>query len=399
MADGTTVAGRVFLKAGREGPVRGGNPWIFSQAIERLDPPGLQAGEAVEVYDRAGHRLGAGHFNPNTTIAVRMLAWDGDRGSIAELIETRIEQANALRQRLIGADTDCCRIVNGDGDGLSGLIVDRYADLLVVQILSAGMERMRAEIVDALARRLAPRAIVERSLGAVRRAEGLSDRAGVLMGALPDTMIVAENGLRFEIDFAHAQKTGLFLDQRENRLRLAGLAAGARVLDLCCYSGGFALMALRAGAREVVGVDTSARAIEWARRNLELNRLSAERARFVHAQTGEFLAANDSSFDLIVLDPPPLARAREDAARAGRLYVDLNAAAMRALAPGGHLMTFSCSVHFRGEDFIRAVRSAETRAGRRLRMLARLGAGPDHPVLLGHLEGEYLTGLWLNDLG
>ncbi len=399
MAESATVTGRVFLRAGREGPVRGGNPWIFSQAIARVDPPKLPPGAPVQVHDSGGHPLGLGHFNPNTTIAVRMLAWNGDAAPIVELIPARIEQASALRKRFIGTDTDCYRIVNGDGDGLSGLVVDRYGDVLVIQIMSAGMEGLRAEIVDALARLIAPRAIIERSQGAVRRAEGLADRAGVLMGAAVGPTIVTENGLKFEVDFTHGQKTGYFLDQRENRARFAILAAGARVLDLCCYSGGFALMALQAGAREVVGVDTSARALDWARHNLELNRLPAERARWVHGQAGEYLAGTGDKFDLVALDPPPLARAREDAARAGHLYVDLNAAALHALAPGGHLMTFSCSVHFRGEDFVRALRIAETRAGRRLRMIARLGAGADHPVLLGHVEGEYLTGLLLSDLG
>jgi len=398
--DNAAVAGRVILKAGRDGPVRGGNPWIFSQAIARTDPSNLPAGAAVQVRDSDGHALGLGHFNPGTTIAVRMLAWDGAGMRIDRLLGERIERALALRRRFVGADSDCYRLVNGDGDGLSGLVIDRYAGVLVIQILSAGMETIRAEIVATLERAITPGAIIERSQGAVRKAEGLADRTGLLAGAAPGPTVVTENGLKFEVDFEQGQKTGHFLDQRENRARLAAAAAGgARVLDLCCYSGGFALMALRAGAGEVVGVDTSVRALDWARRNLALNGLPAERAQFIHGQAGEYLASCAEKFDLVVLDPPPLARARGNAAHAGHLYVDLNAAAMRALAPGGHLMTFSCSVHFRGEDFVRAVRMAETRAGRRLRMIARLGAGPDHPVLLGHVEGEYLSGLWLSDLG
>jgi 23S rRNA (cytosine1962-C5)-methyltransferase len=392
------IPGQVFLRAGRDGPLRGGNPWVFSQAIARVDPPNLPAGAAVGVHDHRGNPLGLGHYNPNTTIAVRMLAWGAKTPPIGELLRERIEGALKLRQRFIGADTDCYRMVNGDGDGLSGLVVDRYAGVLVLQILSAGMELLRGEIIEVLGTSIKPRAIIERSQGAVRRAEGLEDRAGLLAGEAPGPAIVSENGLRFEIDFEHGQKTGHFLDQRENRARLAALAHGARVLDLCCYSGGFLMAALRAGAREAVGVDTSARALEWARGNLAINQLAGERARFIHAQAGSYLASSAEQFDLIVLDPPPLARARENAAHAGHLYVELNAAAMRALAPGGHLMTFSCSVHFRGEDFVRAVRIAETRAQRRFRMLARLGAGADHPVLLGHVEGEYLTGLILSDL-
>ncbi len=392
------IAGQVFLRAGRDGPLRGGNPWVFSQAIARVDPPNLPAGAAVRVHDSSGNPLGLGHFNPNTTIAVRMLAWGERTPRIDELLRERIEGALRLRQRFIRADTDCYRMVNGDGDGLSGLVIDRYADVLVLQILSAGMESLRDEIVEVLRRLVAPRAIIERSQGAVRRAEGLADRAGLLAGEAPGPALVTENGLRFEVDFEHGQKTGHFLDQRENRARLAAVAHDARVLDLCCYSGGFLLAALRAGACAAVGVDTSARALEWAGRNLEINQLPGDRVRLIHAQAGNYLASAAEKFDLIVLDPPPLARAREHAAHAGHLYVELNAAAMRVLAPGGHLMTFSCSAHFRGEDFVRAVRIAETRAQRRFRMLARLGAGADHPVLLGHVEGEYLTGLMLSDL-
>jgi 23S rRNA (cytosine1962-C5)-methyltransferase len=201
------------------------------------------------------------------------------------------------------------------------------------------------------------------------------------------------------VDLEHGQKTGSFLDQRENRARFGALAAGARVLDLCCYTGGFALNALKGGAKEVIAVDTSAQALQWARRNLELNGYPPDAVRFTHGEAGELLGRRQERFDLIVLDPPPFARSRGDARRAEHLYVELNALALSALNPGGLLMTFSCSSHFRGEDFVRAVRIAEGRSGRRMRLLERLGPGPDHPVLLGHPEGEYLTGVLLRDLG
>ena len=200
------------------------------------------------------------------------------------------------------------------------------------------------------------------------------------------------------VDFEHGQKTGYFLDQRENRARLARLCRGATVLDAYCYAGGFALAALSGGAARAVGVDTSARAIGWAQRNLELNGHEST-AELIRADAAEFLRTTKERFDVIALDPPPLARSRKDAERAGRLYVELNALAMNALAAGGRLMTFSCSTHFRGDDFIRAVSIAQTKAKRNLRILAHLGPGPDHPVLLGHGEGEYLTGLLLQDLG
>jgi 23S rRNA (cytosine1962-C5)-methyltransferase len=390
--------GRVFLKKGREGPVRGGNPWVFSQAIDRVEPAAIEPGARVWILDNAGATLGHGYYNPATTIAVRMLALGGEPGP-AEIVRWRLERALKLREWVIGPGTDCCRMLNGDGDGLSGVVVDRYGETAVVQLLTAGAERMREEIVGHLNLMISPRAIFERSQGAVRRQEGLEDRVGVLYGAPADEVVVSENGVRMLASLEYGQKTGLFLDQRENRARFGALASGARVLDLCCYAGGFALNALKGGAKETVAVDTSERALGWARRNLELNGYPADAVRFVHGDAGKFLGKRDERFDLIVLDPPPFARSRADARRAEHLYVELNALALGALNPGGFLMTFSCSSHFCGEDFVRAVRIAEGRSGRRMRLLARLGPGPDHPVLLGHPEGEYLTGVLLRDLG
>jgi 23S rRNA (cytosine1962-C5)-methyltransferase len=394
------IAGRIFLKAGRDGPVRGGNPWIFSQAIARVEPATLQAGDWVEVRDAGGDSVGLGYYNPATTIAVRMLSFDSALKP-GEIVRERMRRALALRQRLIRGGTDCYRLVNGDGDGLSGVVVDRYGGVLVVQLLTAGADRMRAEIVAALRETVAPQSIIERSHGAVRKQEGLADHAEVLAGAPPAVAIATEHGIRLAIDFDHGQKTGAFLDQRDNRAIVRELARGARVLDAYCYAGGFALAALAGGARAVVAVDSSDRALAAARRNLELNGYRGDLTEFVRGDVQRYLAdlAGPDSFDVIVFDPPALARSLKDAAAAARLYTDLNAFAMRALAPGGYLMTFSCSIHFRGEDFVRAVRIAQTKSGRKLQMLARLGPGPDHPVLLGHAEGEYLTGLLLADLG
>jgi len=398
-APAIAIAGCIFLKPGRDGPVRGGNPWIFSQAIARVEPVALQAGDWVEVRDAGGDAVGLGYYNPATTIAVRMLSFDTALAP-AGLIRHRMRHALALRQRAVCGDTDCYRLINGDGDGLSGVVVDRYGGVLVVQLLTAGADRMRAEIVAALRETVAPQAIIERSHGAVRKQEGLADHAEVLAGVPPAETIATEHGIRLAIDFNHGQKTGAFLDQRDNRAIVRDLARGARVLDAYCYAGGFTLAALAGDARAVVAVDSSDRALAMARRNLELNGHRADRAEFVRGDVLRYLAdlATSDRFDLIALDPPPLARSLKDAAHAARLYTDLNALAMRALAPGGYLMTFSCSIHFRGEDFVRAVRIAQTKSGRRLQMIARLGPGPDHPVLLGHAEGEYLTGLLLADL-
>ncbi len=389
---------KVFLKRGRDATVRGGNPWIFSGAIERLEPRTLDAGSTVAVHDAAGALLGMGYFNPATTIAVRMLAWAETPGT-AELLSRRLGDALALRKLVVRDDSDCYRLVNGDGDGLSGVVIDRYGEVLVLQLLTAGADQMRDQIVGQLLELLHPRAILERSSGAVRKNEGLEDREGLLAGEPVSEVEVRENGNRIVVDFEHGQKTGYFLDQRENRARFAALCRGARVLDTYCYAGGFALAALSGGAARVVAIDTSARAIGWAQRNLELNGHGTDRAEILHADAAEYLRVTKERFDVIALDPPPLARSRKDVDRAGHLYVELNAFAFRALAPGGRLMTFSCSTHFRGEDFVRAVSIAQAKARRNFRVLAHLGPGPDHPVLLGHGEGEYLSGLMLQDLG
>jgi 23S rRNA (cytosine1962-C5)-methyltransferase len=391
------IAGRIVLKKDRDGPVRGGNPWIFSQAIARAEPRELAAGDGVEVFDFGGERLGFGYFNPATTIALRMLAF-GDRIEPANIVQYRIKRALALRRRIIAADTDCYRLINGDGDGLSGVVVDCYRDIAVLQLLTAGADRMRAEIVAVLEELLAPRAVIERSYGAVRRQEGLADRGGVLAGESVSTTAVSENGIELLIDFEHGQKTGYFLDQRDNRALLGELAGGVRVFDGYCYSAGFALAALRRGARQVVAADTSARALEWARRNFELNRCPPQSYRLVHGEAAQYLSRSSDQFDIVVLDPPPLARSLKDAPRAAHLYTELNRIAMRAVAEGGLLMTFSCSVHLRGEDFLRTVRIAAARAGRNFRLMRRLGPGADHPTMLGHSEGEYLTGLLLADM-
>ena len=322
----------MFIKRGREGPVRGGNPWVFSQAIDRVEPAAIEPGARVWVLDAAGTTLGHGYYNPATTIAVRMLALGGEPGP-AEIVSWRMRRALRLREQLIGPDTDCYRMLNGDGDGLSGVIVDRYGEVAVVQLLTAGAERMRAEIVEQLNLTISPRAIFERSQGAVRRQEGLEDRVGLIAGSPAGEILVRENDLRMTADLEHGQKTGAFLDQRENRAHFGRLAAGARVLDLCCYGGSFALNALKGGAKK------SSPSTLPRTRSIGRGATSSSTAirptpsASCTGEAGELLATRDGVFDLIVLDPPPFARSRGDARRAEHLYVELNALAMGALSP------------------------------------------------------------------
>jgi len=396
--DHVKVRGRVILKPDRDGPVRGGNPWIFSQAIARVEPAQLEPGAEVEVHDAGSDSLGFGYYNPRTTIAIRMLAFDR-RVEPAALVEHRFAQALAYRRRIIAPDTDCYRLINGDGDGLSGVVADRYGNVIVLQLLTAGAERLRDQLAGLLSAALAPRAILERSQGAVRRQEGLADRVGVISGPPVSEVVVSENTIRLVVDLEGGQKSGSFLDQRDNRQRVQHLSAGARVLDAYCYAGGFTLAALAGGAREMIAVETSARALEFGRRNLELNRHESGRTTLIQQDVLEYLAADHGKFEVVIVDPPPFARSVKDSLRAGHLYVELNTLAMRAVAPGGTLLTFSCSAHFGGEDFLRAVRIAQGRARRNFRLVERLGPGGDHPVMLGHAEGQYLTGLLLADLG
>ncbi len=386
-----------MLKPNRDGPARGGNPWIFSKAIEGTEPTTLAPGDGVEVFDAAGNLLGVGYFNPLTTIAVRLLAF-GPTPDLSSLVGHRIRNALALRQKIISPDTNCYRLVNGEGDAFPGLVVDLYGDVAVVQLLTAGADRLRTEIGTALQELLAPRAVLERSYGAVRRQEGLADRRDSLIGERIVSTTVRENGIALLIDFEHGQKTGYFLDQRDNRALISKLAAGMRIFDGYCYAGGFTLAALQGGAKHVVAVDTSPRALESARHNLGLNGWSPSRYQLVRDEVAKYLLQSRDQFDIVILDPPPLARSLKDATRAAKLYTELNRIAMRAIRKGGFLMTFSCSVHFRGEDFIRAVRVAAARAKRNFRLLRHLGPPPDHPVMLGHDEGEYLTGLLVGDL-
>src|SRR5580704_9454524 len=289
-----TIRGRIFLKPGRDGPVRGGNPWIFSQAIAKVEPAALSAGDWVQVLDAGGDAVGVGYYNPATTIAVRMVAFDAALPP-EQILRHRIERAISLRQRVMRGETDCYRMVNGDGDGLSGVVVDRCGSVLVVQLLTAGADRMRGEIVAALREAASPLAasalsIIERSHGAVRKQEGLADHSEVLAGTPPSETVAVEHGIRLAIDIDRGQKTGAFLDQRENRALLRELARGARVLDAYCYGGGFSLAAIAGDARAVVAVDSSERALATAQRNLDLNGYRGSHAELIRSDAVRYLA-------------------------------------------------------------------------------------------------------------
>src|SRR5579884_3630829 len=372
---------RIVLKPGREGPVRAGHPWIFSGAIahglEDVEP-----GEPVRVCAASGAFVAEGYAHPRTSIAVRVLS--------------RLDEPVALRRAVLPPDLRAYRVLNGEGDRLPGVVVDRYGEFLVCQLLTAGAARLAPALVDGLVACLQPRGIFERSEGGVRAEEGLAGTRGVLAGEPPPPVVeIAEGDCRFLVDIAHGQKTGFFLDQRESRARVRALAAGRRVLNAFAYSGAFAVAAGRGGAAAVVSIDTSRPALALAEAAWKANGLPAERARFVVADVFEQLRVERERYDLVVLDPPPFVRRRRDLAAGLRGYRDVNLQAWRRLAPGGWLLTASCSQHLGREAFRDVVAAAAADAGRVATLVAEWGQPPDHPTALAHPEGVYLKVLLL----
>ncbi|MBM4268750.1 MAG: class I SAM-dependent rRNA methyltransferase [Deltaproteobacteria bacterium] len=385
----------VKLKRGKEGPIRAGHPWVFSGAIAAVEGS-PEAGAVVRVRDDTGTVLGVGLYNPRGSIAVRLVA-GVDEPVDAALVRRRVSDALTLRRRMgLVGESSAFRLLNGEGDGLPGVVADVYDRFVSLQLLNAGAERLRGLVLDALDDVLEPRGVFERSTGGARREEGLEDRVGLASGQeLPERVEIREEGVIHLVDVRRGQKTGFFLDQRANRAQVGRLASGLRVLDCFAYTGGFSLAAAKGGAARVTAIETSGPALELARAAAARNEIPEERIEWRAADVFDVLVADGSGRerpDLIVLDPPPFARHRSDRDRAVRAYRDLNRRALRTLAPGGMLFTFSCSPHVTRELFVHVVATSAP-PGTRLQVLASVGAGPDHPVLPAHPEGEYLSGL------
>jgi 23S rRNA (cytosine1962-C5)-methyltransferase len=385
---------RIVLRPGRERPVRAGHPWIFSGAVAS----GLaeaEPGEPVEVRAANGSFVAAGYANPRTPIAVRVLTLS-EEAVDRTLVGRLLDDALALRHAALPADLSAYRVVNGEGDRLPGVVVDRYADFLVCQFLTAGAARLAPDVVAALEARLAPRGIFERSEGGVRTEEGLPGARGVLAGEPPPAHVeIVEYGARFLVDVVHGQKTGFFLDQRESRARVRALASGRRVLNAFAYTGGFGIAAALGGATDVLSIDTSRPALALAEEAWAANALPPGAGRFLAEDVFDFLRATTERWDLIVLDPPPFVRRRRDLSAGLRGYKDLNLQALRRLVPGGWLLTSSCSQHLSRAAFRDVVAAAAADAPRPATIVAETGHAPDHPVALAHPEGEYLKVLLL----
>ena len=390
----------VLLRPGEADRVVTGHPWIYQSSILRLTSPAAD-GDLVQVKDHRQRFLGVGFFNSNSKIAVRLL--DNDRVKVDETyFEQKIRAALGLRRRWLARATSF-RVVNSESDSLSGLVVDKYEDVIVLQISSLGMDRRKAEIIAALQRIFNPRAVIERSDTGARKFEGLSDSQGLLAGSLEGEIAVNLNGLSFQTNLLTGHKTGLYLDQQENYQRVAELVAltpGAQVLDCFSFLGGFALHAARAGAAHVHGVDQSAEAVAAAGRNAAANKLS-EKCSFEAANVFDWFKARTTvrphekiipQFDCIILDPPSFTRTRAAVPDALRGYKEIHLRACKLLKPGGTLVTFCCSHHVDAVTFQRTIIDASVDAHRTLRRVAIYAQGSDHPVIPAIPETEYLKG-------
>lgn len=385
---------QIVIKKKGEKALLGRHPWIFSGAIAAADE-GIAEGELVLVRDGAGNTLGTGYFNGRSQIRVRMLAF-GDTPVTDSYLSERIAQALARRDAdPFLAGTDACRLINGEDDFLPGLVVDTYRNHLVVQIATAGMERLKPLVVAALRALRSPESVYERSDHPGRSIEGLPPRAGQLWGETPPRVAIEEDGLRFLVDIPRGQKTGFFLDQRENRRMVRALARGRRVLNCYAYTGGFTAAALAGGAREVVSVDASAEALALLEENLAANGLAGAN-RSVTADVPAFLRGFDGSADFIILDPPAFAKGREQVDRACRGYKDINLVAARSCPPGSLLLTCSCSRFIDMDLFQKVVFAAMSDARREAVIMRKTHHATDHPVSIFHPEGEYLKALLLS---
>lgn len=385
----------IRLREGRERSLLRRHPWIFDSAIAR---GGADAGETVRVEANDGRFLAWAAFSPASRMRARAWSFDEADRIDAAFFRRRIFEAVGFRQRL-QVPSEGVRLVHGESDGLPGFVVDRYGKTLVAQFLSAGAERWKKVLADALLEATGLDQLYERSDANARGLEGLPEATGWLRGSGATALIIAEHEWRFGLDVATGHKTGFYLDQRESRARFAEWVrrlGAQRVLNCYCYTGGFSVAALAGGATEVTSIDSSGPALERARANVALNGFDAARAEFLDADVNASLrkfAEAGRQFDAIVLDPPKLAPTVAHAEKAARAYKDINRLALKLLAPGGVLFTYSCSGGISADLFHKIVASAGTDSGVDGYIVDRLGAAPDHPMTLAFPEGEYLKGL------
>lgn len=387
----------IILKPGRKKSILQHHPWIFSGSIARVvGNPGV--GDTVEVFDDRQVLLGRAAFSPNSNIRARMWTYEPDELVDGDLLDKRIADSITARRQMFQNDLpDAYRVVYAESDGLPGLIVDKYCNILVMQVLSAGAEHWKSQIVDSLIKQLDPTTIFERSDVEVRKLEGLPECTGVLYGKPPERIIeINENGLDFGIDVVTGQKTGFYLDQRSNRREILSFAEKKEVLNCFAYTGGFTIYALKANARHVTSIDSSADALDQAKLNVIRNKLPMESTSWITGDVFQELRKfrdQDKKFDLIVLDPPKFAATQAQVAKASRGYKDINLLAFKLLRKEGILFTFSCSGGITLDLFQKIVAGAALDAGANAQIIKYLTQDMDHPIALNFPESAYLKGL------
>lgn len=384
--------GTITLKPGKEKPLLQKHHWVFSGAVASISKEG--DGSLFRVNSSKGDTLGIAYANRKSSILARMISFsDGDPFLS---IEQNIHQAVALRKNLISTDTTAYRLINGEGDLLPGLIVDRYSDYLVIQISTLGMEKIKPFIIEKLTSLLAPKGILEKSELPSRKEEGLPPVTTLLFGKVPDQIEVLENGLKFLIEPQKGQKTGFFLDQREMRKLVGSLSKGKNVLNCFSYTGGFSVYAAAGGAKSVNSVDISKEATELAKQNMAINGFTVPEGNFIAEDVFEYLR-KPLPFELVILDPPAFAKRAKDVVNGCRGYKEINRLAMQKMPPQSILITCSCSYHVDEELFQKVAFQAALEAGRKVKLIGRHRQAVDHPVNLYHPEGDYLKSLilWL----
>ena len=385
------------LKPSREKSLLRHHPWIFSGAVDRLDGDPA-SGATVDLLSASGQFLARAAFSPSSQIRARIWTFDPDEQVDMDFFRRRIHSSLVARQSLhLDGQSNAFRLINAESDGLPGLIVDRYAEMLVLQSLTAGSEYWKDTLADLLIELTGLKDIYERSDADVRELEGLPPKVGCLRGAIPlSPFPILENNLKFNVNLATGHKTGFYIDQRENRLRVRMLTGGRDVLDCFCYTGGFTVNALAGGAKSVLSVDASADALDMCHENVVLNTFPTDRYQTLEGDVFQLLRKfrdEGKSFDMIILDPPKFAPTAAQAEKAARGYKDINLLAFKLLRPGGLLVTFSCSGGVDAALFQKIVASAALDAGVDAQIVEHLTQAPDHPVALNFPEGAYLKGL------
>jgi len=375
----------------RVGPILGRHPWIFSGAIIKI-PDGIVSGTPVHITDEKGIFLASGYFNSYSQIAVRVWGYDEKEEINKKFFVQRIRAAKETRiDYLESSGTDSYRLINGENDLLPGLVVDRYADYLVVQFHTQGMELYKEMIVEALEEIMRPKGIYEKSEASYRKKEGLEKQNSVLKGKIPEEIVIKENGLKFAVNVKKGQKTGFFLDQRDKRQALQKYVKDKNVLNCFSYTGGFSVYALAAGALSVTSVDSSEAAMELAKKNVEINDLDPSRCSFICADVKKYLENLPvGKFDVIILDPPAFIKDRHKKKEGIYGYKNLNDMALKILPQNGILATCSCSAHLSVEEFRYLLSEAGGKTKKTMQILEAYTHGIDHPALVPFTEGEYL---------